>query len=195
MRRLFCSLIQGARAASTALCVTIGRLRCSARVKRIRRFTLDLATGASAVFCVISIALWTHSYWGDSGQFTLHGRPWGWSSRHGSLGANDAAAVYLEQLRGMGLDPDRDLAGQTIRDFGVLPRHISQFHVDYWIVTLLTIALPVWRWRTEWRHKRLPQGTLPCDQCGYDLRATPDRCPECGAVPTARAARAGGAEG
>jgi hypothetical protein len=53
-----------------------------------------------------------------------------------------------------------------------LPQSITPFHFDCWIVTLLTIALPAWRWRTEWRHKRLLKGTLPCDHCGYDLRAT-----------------------
>jgi hypothetical protein len=50
-------------------------------------------------------------------------------------------------------------------------------------VTLFTVG-PLLRLRSHVRHRRRSL-MLPshCLQCGYDLRATPDRCPECGVVP------------
>jgi hypothetical protein len=49
--------------------------------------------------------------------------------------------------------------------------------VGFWI--LLTMLGRYWEARTQ--APRLDDGR--CQHCGYDLRATPDRCPECGAVP------------
>jgi len=42
------------------------------------------------------------------------------------------------------------------------------------------LVVGLWLWRRQERAAR--RGDVPtCACCGYDLRATPDRCPECGA--------------
>lgn len=48
-----------------------------------------------------------------------------------------------------------------------------------WFPILLTLILPAVRYRM-WRHDQQLKRKGLCKICGYDLRASPDRCPECG---------------
>jgi hypothetical protein len=54
----------------------------------------------------------------------------------------------------------------------------------YWFLTICTIPLPALWVRRSLRRSRERKGfqTGICIQCGYDLRASPNRCPECGEV-------------
>jgi hypothetical protein len=57
-----------------------------------------------------------------------------------------------------------------------------------WSVLALAGLLPIGRFARCVLQRRVNASGL-CPACGYDLRATPDRCPECGtAVPAAPSA-------
>jgi hypothetical protein len=52
-----------------------------------------------------------------------------------------------------------------------------------WFFAVATAAAPVLGWRKRVRQRRRRAEGL-CPSCGYDLRATPECCPECGTAPT-----------
>jgi hypothetical protein len=55
----------------------------------------------------------------------------------------------------------------------------SYANVPYWSVVLLLSVTPLWWLIRAVVHRRRRRIGL-CSKCGYDLRASKDRCPECG---------------
>jgi hypothetical protein len=67
--------------------------------------------------------------------------------------------------------------------------------VPTWMLAIATAVLPGLCLATcllRWWDRRLEERRVAglCPLCGYDLRATPDRCPECGTTPPAKGAGA-----
>jgi hypothetical protein len=51
--------------------------------------------------------------------------------------------------------------------------------VPHWLVALLALVSPA-TWLLRYRRRRARRMQGRCLRCGFDLRASPDRCPECG---------------
>jgi len=82
-----------------------------------------------------------------------------------------------------------NLAGLGIVVLLAFPRHVSGWLDFLPLIAGVTGALLAFlELETRWIGRRNKWArTGRCTRCGYDLRATPDRCPECGTPTKAEA--------
>jgi hypothetical protein len=91
----------------------------------------------------------------------------------------------FSQWKRWGFDVAYTPAARGLLDtYGGVPTNFNDIAIPYWFITsLVTLPLPllmIFKWRT--RRVRLRRGQ--CVRCGYDLRASNGRCPECGTMET-----------
>ena len=124
--------------------------------------------------------------WEPPADLPVHVSKRGWSSWHGPAGENDPtpylASRGTHRLLGVTYF-DYTWTGTSSPFAGVRERGVL---VPYWLVLAVFGALPAVRWLTTRRRRRAARLAAGlCMNCGYDLRASPGRCPECGAVAAA----------
>jgi hypothetical protein len=176
-----------------------------AGVKRAMRWILNGLTVVSLLLAMAVAGSWVRSYWwrddigvesrdgrsrygailpkGKLGLWISHADTPGFWARfpdhlgYRSYAANDAPP-YAHTF--IGLSWERQQGKDTLNQLPVIWKWTAVVIPDAYLLALFA-ALPAVR---LYRHIRRRYRVLPghCRKCGYDLRATPDRCPECGAM-------------
>jgi hypothetical protein len=163
-------------------------------VGRMTRLLLNLLTALSLLLCVAMCVLWVRSCWRSDAlgyeqrctEEDPHGDYWLNSSRGRmtfmtamlDTDGKETGPFWHTDPPG---DPYRwDQEGSYVLAWS-LENYPGQSMVStpHWVVAALLAIVPAAVVLARFvRTRRRLQGL--CTSCGYDLRATPDRCPECG---------------
>jgi hypothetical protein len=162
-----------------------------------------ILTALSLLLCVVTVALWVRSYWYQTvARFYLPS-----ASAQVGVVVNDGHLIIVvhsfaarpARAFEAGLDLhepvnssirhasgwtgtggwDREQMGFGMSSSPARGWRRRVLIVPVWFVAVLLIAAAAWSVRAFLR-SRIAGGA--CAVCGYDLRATPDRCPECGCL-------------
>jgi len=152
----------------------------------------------SLLLCVSTVALWVRSYWRQDTLVVITARSYETAfTLTGTFCFISQPAIY-DQTRAVKIDEVRHDAAPSAAGvdnyFGRERGHIIGVHYGHIglnVGMLKWYRLPLWYgmalfslpplgWAYARRRSRRVCRPGFCSRCGYDLRATPGRCPECG---------------
>ncbi len=167
-------------------------------MKRLARHLFTLCSAVSLLLCVAVCVLWVRSYWaedvivyawdgGTVGVVSLRGCVgWGFERSNASRGdgwsrLGDVRWFSDPPSNHTRLPPDFEFAGF---EYEYYPGDALSMGVPIWAVLLVAGIFPLTWWRGNRRLARRKQRRESglCASCGYDLRSSLGRCPECGAA-------------
>jgi len=159
-------------------------------MRRLLRILLNAATVLSLVLCLAVGCLWVSTF---EKRFD-----WDWSYQRGPL----VHERHFCANRGNLLLVFRNAHAQApctgcslqwqgrvlaVQRYDYPPGHQWSVYVHAGALVIAFAALPAGRALAKTRRDRGTHGTH-CAACGYDCRATPERCPECGSAVVTTAA-------
>jgi hypothetical protein len=148
-------------------------------MNRRRLARSDLALG---LLCLAAASVWPISHFvGDWCQIQIWHRQFTFLLGPGWFTFTDTPSLQ----NAVSIINDRRFLDDALRQRLAFPRVYSasgdyHFYAPLWLVTLSSGVFAVMLFVSHRRNRPVEEGR--CAVCGYDLRATPDRCPECGAA-------------
>lgn len=159
-------------------------------MKRLRGNLFTLVSAVSLLLCAATVAAWARSY---SRSESITWRSDSLGCGVGMASGSTGICLFSETFRqtdeplGFWWDSQRQTEQHTglfhfqykkVHDTGGFEGWGREVYVPHWVMALLFAAAPAC-WITCFICRERPRPGF-CSNCGYDLRATKDRCPECG---------------
>jgi hypothetical protein len=156
----------------------------------VKRRVANVLAAISLVLCVATIALWVR---GEFSRDVLvvpvsskvvvgvgglrHAAMFGYVT---GFGGPPPRGITVHDIGSKEDPPDRSFLGFGYTGGGGGRGRETVWFIPYWFLVSASALCFV-------QFRRVARRPVPglCPTCGYDLRATPDRCPECGIVSTA----------
>lgn len=164
------------------------------RMRSVGRRLFSIGSAVSVTLCALIATLWVRSY------FAADSLSYGWVepneagggyigvfSSRGVLHFNDSRSRYwIPDTQGLAwnvVSPNPHIGGAA-SPIGWMrsSRSNRSLSIADWVLMVPTAIVPGVHLMKRRKDRRRGSANL-CSICGYDLRATPKRCPECGTSP------------